>query len=115
MPHPNTNALVGLIVIEPSLNPGDVPAIDFANHDATLGQILGRLARGYRVRGSDSKATTRPPASPGAGVSERSNLPRLGARFPSHNRPARVSADCHGLDGQLERALSQLRSEIAAA
>ena len=56
MPHPNTNGLVGLIVIETSSDPGDVTTVDFANHDATLAQILGWLARGHRARGSELPA-----------------------------------------------------------
>ena len=115
MPHLNTNALVGLIVIETSANPGDVPAVEFANHDATLGQILGWLARGHRACGGESGETTRPLGSHVAGAIERSSLPRLAARFPCHQGPTLVVADCRGLDGQLERALTQLRRKIAAA
>jgi hypothetical protein len=115
MPHPNTNGLVGLIVIESSGNPGHVPAVDFASHDATLGQFLDWLARGHRVHGGESGETTRPLGSHVAGACGRSSPPRLAARFPGHNRPALLAADCHGLDAQLECALTQLRRQIAAA
>jgi hypothetical protein len=87
----NPSGLVGLIVIESTADLASAPL--GADDDATLGQLVGRLARGARPAGA-----TRMASAP-AGMS----------------LPALVTADCGRLGAELEQAARQVRRRIAVA
>jgi hypothetical protein len=114
MPHPINNQMVGLIVIETPDTTGDMPTVDFASHDGTLGALLDWLSHGHRGRDGDTERTNDTLESD-AGASPRPGLLRHAARFPRRQGHALVAADCRGLDAQLHRALKGLRRKIAAA
>jgi hypothetical protein len=103
---PTASGLVGLIVIESTVERDDVVARGVTASDATLGEILRWLARGLDgERGSFPAAVANP---------------RLGTRRPTRRAigsdgPALVAADCRRLGDQLERATRQLRRRIARA
>ncbi|MEX0676280.1 MAG: hypothetical protein WD063_04355 [Pirellulales bacterium] len=109
----STSGLVGLIVIESSGTPDDLPALDVANHDATLGQILAWLARGNRVEGGEVERAAGRLGANVAGAISRSSVRRSASRLFGRDRPPLVAADCRGLGAQLEWAAVQLRRTIA--
>jgi hypothetical protein len=96
---------VGLIVIESFAEPAERATQTGASDDATLGQVLRRLAReaaAERGPAAVTPSTPRPGAHRFSGIAERSN------------QPVPMAADCRGLGAELEQAARRLRRKIAA-
>jgi hypothetical protein len=96
MAQPNASGLVGLIVIDSSGDAPQAQAQDGAGDDATLDQLLRRLARAH-----GGGRWLRPTAR-FAGASRRQGI-------------ATVAADCGRLTAQLEQAARMLRRTVVVA
>lgn len=106
--------LIGLIVIESPGAPDEAARGGVVGDDATLAQILKRLARGKNQQRGATPAAAGLLETQRTETASRFGVRRIGPRSLVRMGPSLVAANCSSLGDQLERAARQLRLTIAA-